>query len=355
MFKYIRTCVQAAMLPLLLTACKHDDLEVPTAQENYRLAGDFIKNNYDLSLFNAAVEKAGLTAELNQQGPITLLAPGNTAFNELGIRKPSDFDAMNVDSLRDALHYHILNRRLNIVDIPVNGVDIRYETLYKGLQLYTTYASYTANGDPQYGPYNLFFNGALAAKKDITLVNGSMYVIDKVMKYTPGTIQQWLSARAEYSVFVSALKHFGLWEQLAKEGPFTVLAPDNTVLEAGGITEATLATLSPDEYIGQRLFGVYIIQRNRYFVTDFSAFQTIYGKSGYTARIDNDTYSYNIFGNSYVTAGRPSEYTMVAMNQIGNNLHTVVGNISGRNDNLTDNGVIHYIPQMLYTPEEAKK
>lgn len=354
MFKYIRTCISVVLLPLLFTACKHDDLEVPDTQQSYRQAGDFIKNNYDLSLLNAAVERAGLMEELNGKGPFTILAPGNTAFNEIGIRKPADFDRMSPDSLRNLLHYHLLNRRLIVSEIPVNGVDVRYETLYGGRQLYTTLASYYNGGSPSYASNNLFFNGAYCTKKDITLSNGSLFVIDKVMKYTPGTVQDWLANHSEYSVFVAALKQFSLWEQLSQEGPFTVFAPDNSVLEAAGITASSLASMQTDQYIGARLFGVYILPKKRYFITDFSAFNTIYGFNGFTAKIPNDNCDYSVMGTKNL--GNPGEYTFRVFHPtVLGPLRSVTGNISGRNDNLTDNGIVHYIPAVLYYPEEAKK
>ena len=355
MFKYIRTCISVALLPLLFTACKHDDLEVPDIQQNYRQASDFIKNNYDLSLFSAAVERAGLTAELNGPGPFTLLAPSNTAFNELGIRKPADFDRMAVDSLRDLIHYHLLNRRLTSNEIPVNGVDVRYETLYGGRQLYTTLASYFDGGDPAFASNFLFFNGAYATKKDITLANGSLFVIDKVTKYTPGTVQEWLSVRPAYSVFVAALKKFNLWEQLSQDGPFTVFAPDNTVLEAAGITAASLAAMQTELYNGDRLFGVYILPKKRYFITDFAAFTVIYGTGAYTAKIPNDNNTYTLGGSKNTYNGLPAEYSITVSTPDGFPVRSVGSNISGRNDNLTDNGIVHHITGVLYNPEEAKK
>jgi uncharacterized surface protein with fasciclin (FAS1) repeats len=354
MFKHITTCISLALLPLLFTACKHDDLAVPDVNQQYRNAGDFIKNNYDLSLFNAAVERAGLKEELNSKGPITLLAPGNTAFNELGITRPSDFERMDADSLRNAMLYHVLDRRLVMGDIPVNGVDVRYTTLYGGRQLYTTLASYFITGSPEFSQNNLFFNGAYTTKKNVTLANGSLYVIDKVMKYTPGTVQDWLSAHAEYSVFVAALKHFNLWEQLKAEGPFTVFAPDNAALAAAGITAESLPEMRTDEYIGARLFGVYILPKRRFFITDFVAFNTIYGNNSYSDRIPNDTCNYSLMGMKSFIGTSPAEYTFSVTTPDAMPLRAVSGNLSGRNDNLTDNGIIHHMGAALYMPDEAK-
>lgn len=352
MFKY----VLVALLPVVFFGCKHDDLVVPDAGKTYRLAGDFIKNNYDLSLFNAAMEYTGLSKDMNGEGPFTLLVPGNTAFNDLGITRASDFEKLDKDSLKTALQYHILSRRLPSTEIPSNGVDVRYANL-AGKEVYLTYASYQVDY-PQYPSNYLFINGSYATKKDVVLSNGILYVIDQVMKYTPGTVQGWLAARSEYSVFVAALKQFGLWEQLAGEGPFTVFAPDNAALENAGITLESLPTFTTDRYIGARLFGVYILPKKRFFLTDFPAFETIYSNGGITATIANDTYQYKLSARKAYNSSSATVYTFSYLNPANpfeGTIRSVSGNTSRRNDNLTDNGVVHYMPQVLILPEEAKK
>src|ERR1041384_627175 len=117
---------------LLTVSCKHEQLEVYQEQLSYRGGADFIKNNYDLSLFAAAIEKAGMTEELNTKGPITILAPNDKAFRQLGIQSAADFDKMNVDSLREMIRYHVLDRRLLDVDVSRGVVDARYTTLSGG-------------------------------------------------------------------------------------------------------------------------------------------------------------------------------------------------------------------------------
>lgn len=351
MFKYMLV----ALLPVVFFGCKHDELVVPDAGATYRLAGDFIKNNYDLSLFNAAMEYTGLNTTMNEDGPFTLFVPGNTAFNDLGITRAADFEKLNKDSLKAALQYHILARRLPSTDIPSNGVDVRYTNLANE-QVYITYASFPVDY-PQFPVNYLFINGAYASKKDVVLANGVLYVIDRVMKYTPGTVQAWLAARSEYSVFVAGLKQFGLWDQLAGEGPFTVFAPDNTALENAGITMESLPTLTTDRYIGARLFGVYVLPKKRFFLTDFPAFATIYSDGGITATIANDTYQYILSATKNYINGATEyifSYQDPARPFLGT-LRSVAGNTSRRNDNLTDNGVVHYLPQVLILPDEAKK
>ncbi|WP_021191567.1 fasciclin domain-containing protein [Sphingobacterium sp. IITKGP-BTPF85] len=133
------------MLSFFLFSCEHPDLTVVVPNENLRPASDFIKNNYEMTLFSAALEKVGLASTLNEKGPYTVLVPTDAAFNELGIFRPSDFDKMNLDSLKKVIQYHILPRRMLLRDIPSNGVDVRYATL-AGSELYASLGSVGPNG-----------------------------------------------------------------------------------------------------------------------------------------------------------------------------------------------------------------
>lgn len=359
MFRSIRSYITVMLLSTVgITSCDHDDLGLSNEVTSYRPAADFIRNNYDLTLFYAALERTGLVEELNGKGPFTVLAPNNTAFNELGIRHPEDFDRMDTDSLRNMMRYHVLDRRLLLSEIPVNGIDVRYATLHEGKELYTTLASRFA-GSPDASLYNqLFFNGAYAIRTDVTLSNGVLCVLDKVMKYNPETVQDWLEKHTEYSILVAGLKKFGLWEQLSGEGPFTVFAPDNDAFIAAGMDMETVEILNTDNYIGARLFGVYVLPKKRYFITDFAAFTIIYALGGFTAGIENDNYTYTLSGEKNVYLGTPASYNMSVRNPddiSGSPVGQVMGNTSSRNDYLTDNGVVHYMPQVLITMEQALK
>lgn len=344
-----------ALLPMAIAGCKHDELVVPDDRQAFRLAGDFIQNNYDLSLFNAAVDAVGLKEELNGKGPYTLFVPGNTAFNEMGIRRPSDFAGMDKDSLKAALQYHILTRNLPVSEIPANGVDVRYANLAER-EVYMTYATFPVDY-PEFSRNNLFINGSFASKKDVALANGTLYVIDKVMKYTPGNVQQWLEAQPDYSVFVAGLKQFGLWSQLAGEGPFTIFAPHDSAFKKAGITMDTLPNLTTDKYVGERLFGIYVIPKKRYFITDFQAFNDIYSVGGIKHQlVAGDTTYFDLSGNKFGLQAASYSFAYIdPASPYDLPLRTVNGNISRRNDNLTDNGVIHHMSEVLIKLEDAKK
>jgi len=342
------------LLCCLLTACKHDDYTVVKQNETLRPAGDFLKNDFDYSLFYTALNYTGLIETLNGPGPFTVLAPNNTAFNQLGIQTPGDILKLNHDSLKQAMEYHILPYNLRTTDIPTNGVDVRYKTL-TGDSLYASNATNSASGTAILSP-QLYFNGNLiSTPKDLTLANGTLQGISKVMKRYPGkTVQAWLAQRPNYSIFVSGLKKFGLWNELATHGPFTIFAPNNTVLTAGGMTQAVVDGLDTSKYIGPRLFGCYIIYNKFYFVADYTIFQVIGSETivynpvrndGSTLKVSNGAISVFAPGSNPTANSYPWIYTVI------NNLATNVA----LTDNLCDNGLVHNLLGVLSKPATSTK
>ncbi|PYF75206.1 fasciclin domain-containing protein [Pedobacter nutrimenti] len=343
------------LLPILLvlglSSCKHTDLEIDKPNENFRPAGDFVKNNYDLSLFSAAMEKAGFTQKLNGTGPFTILAPSNEAFNLIGITRPSDFDKMNPDSLKFLVGSHILDRRLLSQDIPVNGIDIRYHTLAE-TEVYTSV--FSGAEDPM-----IFFNGSYVSRLNVKIANGNLFVLKRVMKSSAKTtVQSWLAARPQYSIFVSALKKFGYWDELTSEGPYTIFAPKNEVFEANGLTAEVIAGLKPDRYIRSRLVGCYVFRKKHFFVSDFYVLTQINNDGGYGGFIEDDTYFMTIGANAglyYKGNSSYSIYVRTAKNYPYDPVGSAGCDVPAGIDNLTDNGIVQDLKGLLVLPEQAYK
>lgn len=359
--KLRRSLKNLLLIPVLiltgLSACKHNDLDVAKPNENFRPAADFIHNNYDLSLFSAAIEKAGMAEQLNGAGPFTILAPNNNAFNILGINRPSDFDKMNPDSLKALVQRHILDRRILVQDIPVNGIDIRYRTL-AGTEVYASIGSYNPGAANGTWTNMLYMNGAYASKKDVNLTNGILHVLERVMKYTPkSTVQSWLDKHPKYSLFVSALKKFGLWDQLAAEGPFTVFAPNNQAFIEAGLDASAIAALEPGRYIGARLFGSYILPKKHFFLSDFAVIGFINNDGEYVTDIANDTWFLSVNGGRSMFNGEMS-YSMQTRTareypyDVG---PWITSNSQAELDNLVDNGLVHDNQHLLVLPSQALK
>lgn len=341
------------LLSTLLFSCKHEDLTVPKPNKDIRPAGDFIRNNYDFRLFDAALEYTGLSTELNGKGPFTVLAPTDQAFNELGVQLPGDFQKMNKDSLRLVMAYHILPMRLFSSDIPVNSVDVRYQTL-AGKQLYASSGMFTPGNTY---PQNFFtFGGCQLDRRDITLSNGILHTIKKMQKPFPGiTVQDWLAARPSYSIYVAGLKKFGLWDALAQPGRFTIFAPDNKAFTDVGITAEDIAALNPATYSGARLFGGYILYDRQYFITDKLLFVIINAETRYKYRIKDDDSDFEMLAYN-------QEFT-VSLSRVPNGTFQpiVLGRVTvplgewAKMDNICENGIVHQLPAIMVRPDQAKK
>lgn len=239
-------------------------------------------------------------------------------------------------------------------DIPFNGIDVRYRTM-AGTELYASTVSRDNSN-------TLYFNGSLASRKDVTLANGTLHVLDRVMKSTAKTtVQGWLSARPEYSILISGLKKFGFWDELATDGPYTILAPKNKEFEAKGMTAEVIAGLNVNSYIGDRLFGCYVMRKKHFFVSDFVVFSILNSDSFYYHPIANDTYVMTI------TAGRIN-YNNIYDQSIGYNIevrtnknypYETLTSVKGQDqkaiDNLTDNGLVQDLQGILILPEQAIK
>lgn len=343
-----------ALFLLFLQSCKNDNLEIVKENESIRAGADFINNNYQLSLFASAIEKAGMHEELNGAGPFTFLVPSDEAFNAYGIFRPSDFDSMNRDSLKLLVQRHVLNQRVLLQDIPVNGVDVRYKTL-AGTEVYASLAS-NFRGDVNRPINKLYYDGALVTRKDVQLTNGTLQLLNKVMKYNSGTVQDWLSRQPQYSIFVSGLKKFGLWDKLATKGPYTVFAPTNEAFTSAGITAEDIDILQPSAYDGNRLFGGYILNEKHFFISDIDIFSNFGNETAYLKELENDTWC------TELSVTRPD------VNSIRYSLRLKKARTgfsytssSGGNtsmvtvDYLTDNGLVHATTGVIARLTDAQK
>lgn len=355
LFRRICVLTSVVVYVMLSISCKHEDLSLAVPNENIRPAADFIKNNYDMTLFSAALEKVGYADILNGTGPFTVLVPNDEAFNGLGIFNRSDIEKMNTDSLKKVIGYHILPRRLMLSDVPVNGVDVRYATL-QGSELYTSLAAMNSSGG---NPVNdLYFSGADVGRKDVVVANGVIQVLNKVMKPNfETTIETWLSSKKQYSVFVKGLKKFGLWDQLGTPGIFTVFAPDNKALENIGITEESLEAMDASRYIGDRLFGVYLLYDKHFFISDPLVFSVINSNGYHRYTLKNDSY-YMTFSSAKVYPTFKVSYFLEL--RTGSTIYdpivkSVQSSLPYQNDNLCSNGLVHHLVDGLVRPEQALK
>ncbi|NCB36046.1 MAG: fasciclin domain-containing protein, partial [Clostridia bacterium] len=181
----------------------------------------------DFTILTAALETAGLTEALQGEGPFTVFAPTDAAFeNLLSALSISAEDLLAQPQLADVLLYHVVAGEVMSGDLQ-NGMTA--ETL--GGQMITVDLS-----------EGVKINTSAVITADIKASNGVIHVIDTVL--IPETFQL-ASATAplpsivdiavsnpDFSILVAALAKAELVEALQAEGPFTVFAPTNAAFEA---------------------------------------------------------------------------------------------------------------------------
>ena len=255
----------AGMLVLLL-ACKKPNLVIPPKAGSVGTISNYLSTNFDLSLFYAAIQKSGLSDSLDHtDGEFTVFAPLNTAFYKDSVYKTTDLDKWTADSLKTFVKNYILPRKLFYKDIPTT-LDSRYTNL-NGIDLFVS--------EGQVFP--LAVNGVIVQPSGsldpslrtfgITQLNGIVYPLLSTLRISTGTVQDLIASVPALSHLQAGLKKFGLWDMLSKEGPFTVLAPQDTAFERYGLTLDSIGRLNTADY-DPVLFGIYAISPNHIYITD---------------------------------------------------------------------------------------
>lgn len=330
------------MLPLLLAfGCKNTDLALPAPPTSaLRPLGDYVNNNYDLSLLAAALKKTGLLDTLNGTGPYTMWAPNNAAFNALGVYSPLKFDSVNVDSLRYALRNMILSGHTYISDLPTQ-LDNKFQTLNMDNSVaYISVKPVGTNVDAA----TVTIDGCTvnsAPQRNIALQNGVLHIILNVPKYIRGTAQDFLAADTSLSLFQAFLKKANVWDSLKLDGPYTIYAPVNAAFLKYGLTADSINKLDVSRY-DRLVFTAYAmaLKPHHVFANDF-------GFAAYGAAIT--------LGNVYQTS--ISSYNGVNVSRIDGRQNfnsprpiPVAGGARGL-DYMTDNGVVSYISDIMFYPD----
>lgn len=223
----------------MISACSKD--ETPEPQPKKQTIVDVAVGNPNFSILVEALQKAGLVATLNSDGPFTVFAPTNDAFNalftQLGVSGINDLTA---DALKPILLNHVIAAKV------------------MSSQVATGYAATANTGGPggtavkvyiQKGS-SVMVDGAKVTQVDIAADNGVIHVIDKVI--LPASVVNHALNNADFSILVQAVVKAGLVDALSQPGPFTVFAPTNAAfiklfasLGVSGINDLSAADLTP--------------------------------------------------------------------------------------------------------------
>lgn len=182
-----------------------------------------------------AVEKSGLKSTLLSDGPFTIFAPTNDAFEAAGFDLGS-FEEED-PALQSVLLYHV------IVGAEVNAAGLTEGAVTAGNEE-DFYINLTDGGN--------FVNASEIIVADVDAGNGIVHAIDAPLMPPPGTVVETALANDDFSILAQAIAIAGLTETLNQEGPYTVFAPTNAAFESlldalgvESIEDLTAAELQP--------------------------------------------------------------------------------------------------------------
>lgn len=180
----------------------------------------------NLSSLVEALTQVGLESTLSQDGPFTVFAPTNDAFQALLDSNPAWDSISDIDdnTLTSVLLFHVLGAEVASTDLG---------------DFYVTTAA-TGPNDEQLSLQvdvtgGVRFNGsANPITTDIDATNGIIHTIDEVM--LPPSVVDFALNNAGFSSLVAALTRADLTTDfvgvLSGTGPFTVFAPDDAAFQA---------------------------------------------------------------------------------------------------------------------------
>ncbi|KAL3853349.1 hypothetical protein ACJMK2_016897 [Sinanodonta woodiana] len=165
------------------------------------------------------VKTAGLDTTLEGNGPFTLFAPTNEAFDSLPTAVKEKL-ATDKALLKTVLLFHVTNSAVYSSQLQnemlVKSLDTTLEiriNIYKGGQVITA-------------------DGSQVINPNQNATNGVIHVVDKVLYPLPdNNIPQYVAFSPELSTLLYCVLQGQLTDVLSGQGPFTLFAPDNTAFE----------------------------------------------------------------------------------------------------------------------------
>lgn len=211
------------MSGMLLVSCSDDDDE-DTTPEVMNIV-ETAQNNTDLSILVDALTQADLVSTLQGNGPFTVFAPTNDAFQALLDSNP-DWDSLSDidnDLLTTVLLFHVLGAEVASGDL----TDSYVTTAATGPNDEQLTLQIDVTG-------GVAFNGsAEPVTTDVEATNGIVHIINEVM--LPPNVVDFALNNNNFSSLVAALTRAGLTTDyvavLTGDGPFTVFAPTNQAFQ----------------------------------------------------------------------------------------------------------------------------
>ena len=209
-----------------LVSCSTDDGGVNPATNTI---AEIVANSPDLSMLQAALERADLESSLQASGSMTLLAPTDAAFTIfLANANFASIEEVPVPVLQQLLLNHVLGARVDESILRAVGKNYT-ETLADGPVADTNLALYfDASGE------TIEFNGiAEVEEADVPATNGLIHVVDAVLDFpTLATFVQANDAFEQLTLaLTTATPGTNFMTTLSGTANYTLFAPPDSAFE----------------------------------------------------------------------------------------------------------------------------
>lgn len=222
-----KVTVMLVVLLLALTAFSVSAQEMGTIV-------DIAAGNEDFSTLVAAVQAAGLVDALNGEGPFTVFAPTNAAFEDLlaDMEISAEDLLADVDTLTAVLTYHVVSGKVLSTDLLAasSATTLQGEDISIGLAVNGVANVITADIEASNGVIHVIDAVLLPPAEEMD--EPMMEETAEAMMEAPGTIVEVAVGNADFATLVAAVQAAGLVDALSAEGPFTVFAPTNDAFVA---------------------------------------------------------------------------------------------------------------------------
>ena len=252
----------------------------------------------------SALILAGLDETLEGEGPFTVFAPTDDAFNALPEEVLQALVNDPMGELTEVLLYHVLEGE--VLSTGLSDGQTATTLLGEDIEI-------TIDGD------NVFINDAQVTMADVQADNGVVHVIDAVLTPLPATVVDIIVDSEVHETLETAVIEADLAGPLTAEGPFTVFAPTDDAFAAlpDGVLDELLE--NPTGELANIL--LYHVLGAEVFSTDL---------------VDGQT--------ATTLLGEDIEITIDGDNVFINDAQVIVADLEARN------GVVHVIDAVLLPP-----
>lgn len=313
------------VLAVAMASCAKDDNVV--TKDNTTISS-IIADNFNLSVFNTAFVRTGLSKNVDQSGIFTVIAPSDDAFKLAGFGTSQAILTADPARVSAIMNYHILNGTYELNKLPyLFNQEIRSAN---GGKLFVTH--WVKGVDTV-----LTINGSKVLATNVKASNGLIQVTDRVLEpYVHNVVTEAIASNRELTLFYQALQRADLIKTINGTGPYTVFAPNNAAMAAQGLsTIEAINQMAPAELA--RLMSYHIITDRR-FVYDYVLSTGSTNKSEQTM-LDGNSITVTLKPNPQVAGA----FSGIELRGTGNTSTIQVT----KQDVLTGNGVVHTIGGML--------